>query len=144
MSPPAPELIGGAVRYFDLTGVVGNAILGGILARKAQLDFVGFAVLAVLSGLGGGMLRDTLLQHGTPVALTDYAYLLCALGGAVVAFFVTVEGRVWNVVFPSWMLLLWAAGRPQGRRRRWTPVWDGFRRYCWAPSRPWVAVLSET
>jgi uncharacterized membrane protein YeiH len=26
-------------------------------------------VLAILSGLGGGMIRDTLLQRGTPIAL---------------------------------------------------------------------------
>ncbi|MTB71000.1 hypothetical protein GGG17_03230 [Arsenicicoccus sp. MKL-02] len=36
-----------------------------------RLDPVGFAVLAILSGLGGGMIRDTLLQGGPPVALTD-------------------------------------------------------------------------
>jgi uncharacterized membrane protein YeiH len=37
--------------------------------RAARLDLVGFMVLAMLSGLGGGMIRDTLLQRGTPVAL---------------------------------------------------------------------------
>ena len=65
----------------DLTGVFANAILGGVIARRQKLDPVGFAALAILSGLGGGMIRDTLLQHGTPMALTDYAYILTALAG---------------------------------------------------------------
>jgi uncharacterized membrane protein YeiH len=43
-----------------------------VIARREKLDPVGFAVLAVLSGLGGGMIRDRLRHHGVPVALTDY------------------------------------------------------------------------
>ena len=99
-------------RAIDLTGVFGNALLGGVLARKDKLDPVGFAGLAVLSGLGGGMIRDTLLQHGTPVALTDYAYLLTALAGAAIAFAFRVDGRVWNWVWPivdALALGCWAA-----------------------------------
>jgi hypothetical protein len=69
-------------RAVDLSGVFANAILGGVIARRTGLDPIGFLVLAVLSGLGGGLIRDTLLQHGTPVALTDYAYLLTAFAGA--------------------------------------------------------------
>jgi uncharacterized membrane protein YeiH len=99
-------------RAVDLTGVLGNALLGGVVARKEKLDFVGFAALAVLSGLGGGIIRDTLLQRGTPVALTDYAYLLTALAGAAIAFVFRVEGRVWNWVWPivdALALGCWAA-----------------------------------
>jgi uncharacterized membrane protein YeiH len=61
---------------------------------------VGFATLAIISGLGGGMIRDVLLQRGTPVALVDYAYVLTALAGATVAFLIPVEGRVWDRVWP--------------------------------------------
>jgi uncharacterized membrane protein YeiH len=87
-------------RVIDLTGVFANAALGGVIARRERLDPIGFAVLAILSGLGGGIIRDTLLQHGTPVALTDYAYVLTALGAATLTFAVRVEGRLWNRVWP--------------------------------------------
>jgi len=83
-----------AIRVVDLAGVLANAILGGIAARAARLDIVGFAILAVLSGLGGGMIRDTLLQHGTPVALTDPYYLAVAIVGAVIAFFIPFKGKL--------------------------------------------------
>ena len=75
----------------DLGGVLANGVLGGVLARRLGFDAVGFVVLALISGLGGGMLRDTLLQMGAPVALTNPAYLACALLGALIAFLVDVR-----------------------------------------------------
>jgi uncharacterized membrane protein YeiH len=83
----------------DLTGVLANAMLGGVMARAARLHPVGFAALAIASGLGGGMIRDTLLQHGTPVALTNPAYIPTALIGAAIAFLLPVGGRLWNGAF---------------------------------------------
>ena len=99
-------------RSLDLSGVFTSAVLGGVIARRMRLDPVGFIVLAVLSGLGGGLIRDTLLQRGTPIALTDYAYLLTAFAGAALAYLLRVEGRVWNSVWPvvdALALGCWAA-----------------------------------
>ena len=96
----------------DLTGVLTNAVLGGVIARSERLDPVGFITLAILSGLGGGLIRDTLLQHGTPVALTDPAYIPTALAGAVIAYFLRIQGPVWNKAFPfvdALALGTWAA-----------------------------------
>ena len=99
-------------RVVDLTGVLANAVLGGVLARRQRFDPVGFGALAIMSGLGGGMIRDTLLQRGTPVALTDYAYILTALAGAAIAFVLRIEGAAWDRVFPfvdALALGCWAA-----------------------------------
>jgi uncharacterized membrane protein YeiH len=85
--------INDAIRIVDLAGVLANAVLGGIAARAARLDLVGFVILAILSGLGGGMIRDTLLQQGTAVALTDPYYLGVAIVGAIIAFFIRFKGR---------------------------------------------------
>jgi len=84
------------VRVLDLLGVAANVLLAGVLAREKKFDLVGFLVLGVAAGLGGGMIRDTLLQRGTPVALTDLSYLSVALVTAVVAYLVHVEGRWWS------------------------------------------------
>ncbi|HET9596684.1 MAG TPA: TRIC cation channel family protein [Anaeromyxobacteraceae bacterium] len=88
------------LRGVDLVGVLANAVLGGAMARSERLDPVGFAALAILSGVGGGIIRDTLLQHGAPIALTDHAYILTAMAGATLAFVVNVEGRWWDLAFP--------------------------------------------
>src|SRR3954466_10804528 len=103
-------------RAIDLTGVFANAVLGGVLARRARLDPVGFAALAIMSGLGGGVIRDTLLQHGTPVALTDYAYLLTAFAAAALSFLVRVDRRLWQRTWPvvdALALGCWAAAGAQ-------------------------------
>jgi uncharacterized membrane protein YeiH len=90
---PAVENLNDVIRVVDLAGVLGNAILGGIAARTARLDLVGFGILAVLSGLGGGIIRDTLLQGGVPVALTDPYYLILAIAGAIIAFVLPLRGK---------------------------------------------------
>jgi uncharacterized membrane protein YeiH len=105
-----------ALRVLDLIGVFANAMLGGVIARAARLDALGFATLAILSGLGGGIIRDVLLQHGTPVALTDYAYVPTALAGALIVYLVKVEGPVWDRVWPyvdALALGCWAAAGSQ-------------------------------
>lgn len=87
-------------RVLDLSGVFANAVLGGLIARQEKLDPIGFATLAVLSGLGGGVLRDVLLQTGPPAALTDNAYLLTAFAGAGVSYLANVEGVTWSRIWP--------------------------------------------
>ena len=77
----------------DLTGVLANGILGGVVARHRKLDAVGFVFLAIITALGGGLIRDTLLNVGQPVALTNPAYLVCALIGAALAYFVPMHHR---------------------------------------------------
>ncbi len=112
----ASDSVTQALVWLDLTGVLANAILGGVIARSARLDVVGFAVLAILSGLGGGVIRDTLLQHGTPVALTNYSYVLTALAGAAIAYLIKVEGRAWGHVWPlidALALGCWASSSAQ-------------------------------
>lgn len=56
-------------RVIDLTGVFLNGIIGGRLARQKGFDAVGFAVLALMSAMGGGILRDVMLQAGPPLCL---------------------------------------------------------------------------
>ena len=85
-----------AVRVLDLLGVAANVLLAGVLAREKRFDLVGFLVLGVAAGLGCGMIRDTLLQRGTPVALTDLSYLSVAFATAVIAYLVHMEGRWWS------------------------------------------------
>jgi uncharacterized membrane protein YeiH len=87
-------------RGIDLLGVFGNAVLGGIVARRQKMDPIGFVALAVLSGLGGGVIRDVLLQHGPPAALLDYAYIGTAVLGALAAFLLPFANRLWSKTFP--------------------------------------------
>lgn len=94
-----PTTVSDIIRILDLLGVFANGLLGGAVARRFKLDPVGLSVLAIVSALGGGAIRDVLLDL-RPVALTDLSYLTTALVAALLAFLVSLEGRRWNQIFP--------------------------------------------
>lgn len=70
----------------DLLGVFVFALSGAGLAVAKRLDLFGVLVLAAVTALGGGLLRDVLLGDVPPVALQDGRYLLVALVAGLVAF----------------------------------------------------------
>jgi uncharacterized membrane protein YeiH len=99
------------ILVLDLLGVFANGLLGGAVARSQDLDLFGFAAMGLCSGLGGGIIRDVLLGHGPPAALTNPAYIPTALAGAGVAFLVQVEHRTWDrafVLVDAVALSMWA------------------------------------
>lgn len=106
------ELFNQVYTIFDVFGVVLAGILGGMVGREERLDIVGFMALAVMAALGGGMLRDILLQAGPPVALTNPYYLGGAFTGAVIAYILPFSGRGWNrffIVGDAFVVGTWAS-----------------------------------
>jgi uncharacterized membrane protein YeiH len=96
----------------DLLGVFANGLLGGAVARSYDMDLFGFASMGLVSGLGGGIIRDVLLQHGTPIALVNPAYIPTALAGAAVAFVMNIDTGAWDRTFilvDAAAISLWAA-----------------------------------
>ena len=65
----------------DLVGIFVFALSGGLVAVRKELDIFGVLVLAGITGLGGGFLRDVLIGAVPPAALADWRYLLVP-GGA--------------------------------------------------------------
>ncbi|MGC5628026.1 trimeric intracellular cation channel family protein [Georgenia sp. Z1344] len=95
----------------DLLGVLANGVLGAAVARALRMDLVAFVTLGIISGLGGGLIRDTLLQV-PPVALAEPAYLGTALAGALIGYLVPFDGRWSNrvlVVADALALGCWSA-----------------------------------
>jgi uncharacterized membrane protein YeiH len=95
------DTIDQVTRYLDLAGVFACAMLGGAVSRTEGLDLFGFLVVGIVSGLGGGIIRDTLLQKGPPVALTDYAYLPTAVAGTLIAFVIHLSEQSWDRLFTA-------------------------------------------
>lgn len=80
------------LRGLDLTGIFVFAISGGLVAVRNDLDILGVIVVAFLPALGGGTLRDVLLDQ--PVFwLDDPLTMFVALLGGVSAFFAS---RFWS------------------------------------------------
>jgi|SRR5687767_14654775 len=75
----------------ELTAVFLFAVTGALLAVEKRYDVVGVFVLALISAVGGGLVRDSFfLQRGAPQVLQDERYiyavalatLLCLIVGA--------------------------------------------------------------
>lgn len=74
------------ITTLDWFGIAVFAVTGALVASRKQMDIFGFAVLATVTGVGGGSVRDVLL--GQPVFwVKEPMYVaICAAVSAVVFF----------------------------------------------------------
>lgn len=71
----------------DLAGTFAFALNGALTAvRAVRLDIVGVVTLGMVTALGGGTVRDVLLDALPPATFIDLRYLAVAAIGALVAF----------------------------------------------------------
>src|SRR5215212_11578229 len=81
MTVEAPVLLG-----LDLLGTFAFALNGALTAlRVARLDIVGVVTLGMITALGGGIIRDVLLNV-PPATFNDWRYLAVAAAGGLIAF----------------------------------------------------------
>ena len=71
----------------DLFGVVVFAASGSLAAGRKRMDIFGVVVLGLVTAVGGGTLRDTLLDVGPVFWIDNPIYLLVAAGASVLTFF---------------------------------------------------------
>lgn len=85
----------------DYASVLIFAITGALVASRAQLDLVGFAFIASLTALGGGTIRDLLLDRNPIFWIANPAYLGVAAAAAVVVFFTAhlLESRLRTLIW---------------------------------------------
>lgn len=75
------------VLVLDLCGTFVFALDGAATAlRVARLDIVGVISLAMITALGGGVIRDLLIGAVPPATFSDWRYLTVATVGGLVAF----------------------------------------------------------
>ena len=71
----------------DLTGTFAFALNGALTAlRVARLDIVGVVTLGMITALGGGIIRDVMLDALPPATFRDWRYLAVAAAGGLIAF----------------------------------------------------------
>jgi uncharacterized membrane protein YeiH len=81
--------------WIDLLAVFIAGLSGSLIAIRSRFDIAGALVIAVVSALGGGIIRDILIGRGPPAALANPDYLYTALGAAGAVFvFRQIVGRV--------------------------------------------------
>lgn len=67
----------------DMVGVAVFAVSGAIAAGRKQLDLLGVVVIAVVTALGGGTLRDVLLDRSPVFWIRQPDYLMVTLAAAL-------------------------------------------------------------
>jgi uncharacterized membrane protein YeiH len=91
-----------ALRLLDWAGIAVFAASGALVASRKQLDAVGFVLVAVVTGIGGGTLRDLLLGR-TPIFWLGRPELLAIAAAAGLLVFFTA-----HLVESRYRALLWA------------------------------------
>ena len=87
--------------HVDLGATFLFALSGALAAARRGYDPVGLFVLALVTGVGGGLLRDGLfLQQGPPAFVQEPMYLLVVAAASVLGyFFAAALARIGAVLF---------------------------------------------
>jgi uncharacterized membrane protein YeiH len=74
------------IHFAELVGICVFSITGALAAQGKRIDILGVVVLAIVTALGGGTIRDITLNAHPIGWVVDNVYLWTAIVSAVVAF----------------------------------------------------------
>jgi uncharacterized membrane protein YeiH len=91
---PVPLLI----QILDLFGTMAFAVTGAFKAIEHKSDMVGIIILATITGVAGGVLRDVIFGRVLPLAIVNPLYLVITTATGVALFFLyKALKRHWNL-----------------------------------------------
>jgi uncharacterized membrane protein YeiH len=87
--------------YLDYAGVALFAATGALAASRKQLDLIGFLFFAIVTGAGGGTVRDIVLGRVPVFWVLNPTYVLVCCAVGVIVFFTA------HLVESRYRLLIW-------------------------------------
>ena len=84
--------------WIDLLAIGTGALAGAAGALRQRFDLIGVLLVAVLMGLGGGIIRDVLLGL-RPVAVTNEAYVITAVAAGLASILLLRLVTRWVLLF---------------------------------------------
>jgi len=72
------------ISILELIGTVAFAVSGAIVAIEKELDYYGITFLAIITAVGGGIIRDIIINVDLPVALANPIYVIVSIVSAFV------------------------------------------------------------
>ena len=86
------------VYILDLFGTMAFAVTGAFKAIEHKADIVGIIILATITGLAGGTIRDVVFGKTLPNSLIDPTYVIITVISAIVLFLLYSKMKKhWNV-----------------------------------------------
>jgi uncharacterized membrane protein YeiH len=91
---PVPLLI----QVLDLFGTVVFAVTGAFKAIEHKSDLVGIVILATMTGVAGGVMRDLVFGRIPPLAIVNPLYVIITVATGVAMFFLyRALKKHWNL-----------------------------------------------
>ena len=75
------------ITILEYIGVCAFAVSGAIVAIEEEFDIFGIYIIAIITAMGGGVLRDIVANVGIPVFFTSYMTIPFIIAGALLAIF---------------------------------------------------------
>ena len=86
------------IYILDLFGTMAFAVTGAFKAIENKSDIVGIVILATITGVAGGTVRDIVLGRFPPNSIIDPAYVVITVITGIVLFFLYSKlKKHWNV-----------------------------------------------
>jgi uncharacterized membrane protein YeiH len=90
------------IALFDWLGIVAFAASGALVASRKEMDIIGFALLGTVTGIGGGTIRDILLDIHPILWIEHPAYLAVCITVSLIVFSTA------HLIQSRLQLILWA------------------------------------
>ena len=75
------------IAILEYIGVFAFSVSGAIVAIEEEFDVFGIYIIAIITAMGGGVLRDIVTNSGIPVFFTSYVTIPFIIAGALLAIF---------------------------------------------------------
>ena len=79
------------VYLLEMTGTAAFAVSGALAASRKNMDIFGFCVLALMPAVGGGTIRDIIIDRVPVFWIADNRYIAVAIIAALVVFFTSYK-----------------------------------------------------
>ena len=84
------------IMYLEIIGAAAFAISGAMVAISKNFDMFGIIFTGITTATGGGVIRDIILNRGTPVMFSDPVYCIVAAACSAMLFFPFVRKLLKN------------------------------------------------
>lgn len=71
------------ISILEIIGTVAFAVSGALVAIEKELDYYGIIFFAIITSVGGGIVRDILINRSLPASLANPTYLIISIISAV-------------------------------------------------------------
>ena len=100
------------ITILEYIGVFAFAVSGAIVAIEEEFDVFGVYIIAIITAMGGGVLRDIVSDVGIPVFFTSYMTIPFIIAGTLLAIFLKGNLKYKNLrgkyLENIWQIINWA------------------------------------